>query len=154
MRRNVMLSRPSLLCSAFLLMASVGLAQSTTQGAISGTIEDASGAAVPSAAVTVHNTGTNADIHVTADASGYFKAPLLDPGTYTVTITAQGFGTDTENTVAVVVGQVTTLAPHLKAGSESTTVNVSADAVQLNFEAPDMTATLNQAALQNIPVQN
>lgn len=154
MRRNIMLSRPSLLCSAFLLMASVGLAQSTTQGAISGTIEDASGAAVPSAAVTVHNTGTNADIHITADASGYFKAPLLDPGTYTVTITAQGFGADTENGVTVVVGQITTLSPKLKAGSESTTVSVSADAVQLNFETPDMTATLNQTALQNIPIQN
>lgn len=154
MRRNITLSRLGLLCSAFLLMAGVGLAQSTTQGAISGTVEDASGAVVPSAAVTVHNTGTNADIHLTADSSGYFKAPLLDPGTYTVTINAQGFGTDTETSVGVVVGQITTLSPKLKAGSESTTVSVSADAVQLNFETPDMTATLNQAALQNIPIQN
>ena len=63
---------------------------------------DASGAAIPSASVTVHNTGTNADIHLTGDTSGYFKAPLLDPGTYTVTITAQGFGTDTETNVGVV----------------------------------------------------
>src|SRR6185437_11016369 len=114
-----MLSRLSLLCCAFLLMAGVGLAQSTTQGAIAGTVMDASGAAVPSAAVT-----------------------------------AQGFGTDTETGVGVVVGQITTLSPKLKAGSESTTVSVSADAVQLNFETPDMTATLNQTALQNIPIQN
>lgn len=154
MRRNILLSRPGLLCSAFLLTASVALAQSTTQGAISGTVEDASGAAIPNAAVTVHNTGTNADIHLTSDQSGYFKAPLLDPGTYTVTIKAQGFGTETDSSVAVVVGQNTTVSPHLKAGSESTTVEVSADAVQLNFETPDMTATLNTTALQNIPIQN
>jgi hypothetical protein len=95
MKRNVMLSRLGLLCSVFLLSAGVAAAQSTTQGAISGTVEDASGAAVPAAAVTVHNTGTNANIHLTADQSGYFKAPLLDPGTYTVTIAVQGFGTDT-----------------------------------------------------------
>lgn len=154
MTRKMTLSRLSLLCSAFLLSASVGMAQTTTQGAVAGTVEDASGAAIPNAAVTVHNTGTNADIHLTADSSGYFKAPLLDPGTYTVTIQAQGFGTDTENSVAVVVGQITTLAPHLKAGSESTTVNVSADTVQLNFETPDMTATLDNHAIQNIPIQN
>jgi hypothetical protein len=154
MRRNTLLSRLSLLCSAFLLMASVGLAQSTTQGAIAGTVLDASGAAIPNATLTVHNTGTNADIHLTGDSSGYFKAPLLDPGTYTVTIAAQGFGTEVDNSVGVVVGQITTLSPHLKAGSESTTVSVSADAVQLNFETPDMTATLNQTALQNIPIQN
>src|SRR5215469_2624973 len=154
MERNTTLGRLSLLCSAFLLSTSALLAQSTTQGAISGTVVDASGAAIPNAAVTVHNTGTNADIHLTSDASGYFKAPLLDPGTYTVTIVAQGFGTDTENTVGVVVGQITTLSPKLKAGSESTTVSVSADAVQLNFETPDMTATLNQQALKDIPIQN
>jgi hypothetical protein len=122
MRRKTMLSRLSLLCSVFLLTASVGMAQSTTQGAISGTVEDASGAAVPNATVTVRNTGTNADVHLTADSSGYFKAPLLDPGTYTVTIAAQGFGTDTETSVGVVVGQITTLAPKLKAGSEATTL--------------------------------
>ena len=154
MRRNMLLSRLSLLCSAFLLTTTLAAAQSTTQGAIAGTVEDASGAAIPNASVMVHNPATNANIHLTADASGYFKAPLLDPGTYTVTISAQGFGTDTESNVAVVVSQITTLAPHLKAGNESTTVNVSADAVQLNFEAPDMTATLNEAALQNIPIQN
>src|ERR1700761_8375229 len=108
MRRKTTLSRHGLLYSAFMLMAGVGLAQSTTQGAISGTVEDASGAAVPKAAVTVHNVGTNAEIHLTADESGYFKAPLLDPGTYTVTIASQGFGNDIENNVGVVVGQITT----------------------------------------------
>jgi hypothetical protein len=154
MRRNTILSRLSLLCSAFLFTSGLVLAQSTTQGAVSGTVEDASGAAVPSATVTVHNDGTNADVHLTSDASGYFKAPLLDPGTYTVTFAAHGFGNEVDSHVAVVVGQITTLAPHLKAGGESTTVSVSADAVQLNFETPDMTATLNQTALQNIPIQN
>jgi hypothetical protein len=129
-------------------------AQSTTQGAISGTVEDTTSAAVPNASVTVHNTATNADLHLTADQSGYFKAPLLDPGTYTVTIAAPGFGNETDNQVAVVVGQTTTLSPRLKVGSEMTTVSVSADAVELNFETPDMTATLNQTALQNIPIQN
>jgi hypothetical protein len=136
------------------LAVPAALAQSTTQGAISGTVEDSTNAAVPTASVTVHNTATNADIHLTADESGYFKAPLLDPGTYTVTIAARGFGTETDNQVAVVVGQTTTLSPRLKVGSELTTVSVTADAVELNFETPDMTATLNGTALQNIPIQN
>lgn len=142
------------LCLAIPALPHWGFAQSTTQGAIAGTIVDSSGAAVPNAAVTIHNTATNADVHLTPDQSGYFKAPLLEPGTYTVTIAAPGFGNETDDHVDVVVGQVTTLSPHLKVGSEVTTVSVSADAVQLNFETPDMTATLNSVALQNIPVQN
>ena len=79
-------------------------AQSTTQGAIGGTVVDTSGAAVAGAAVTLHNDGTNAEFKLTADASGYFKAPLVPPGTYTVTIVAPGFGTYSAKTVAVTVG--------------------------------------------------
>src|ERR1700749_1267189 len=72
-------------------------AQSTTQGAIAGTVQDASGAVISDAAVTIHNAGTNAEITLTSDASGYFKAPLVEPGTYTVTIVANGFGNYTAN---------------------------------------------------------
>jgi hypothetical protein len=130
------------------------LAQSTTQGAISGTVEDPTGAAIPQAAVSIRNDATNADQHLTADASGYFKAPLLTPGTYTVTVTAAGFGNEVEDHVTVQIGQVTTLMPHLKTGGEQTTVSVSADAATLNFESPDMTSVLTSNALANIPVQN
>jgi hypothetical protein len=129
-------------------------AQSTTEGAIAGTVEDATNAVIPKAAVTVHNDGTNADLHLVADASGYFKAPLLEPGSYTVTITAPSFGTATENHVIVAVGQLTTLQPKLTAGGEQTTVSVSADAVALNFESPDASALVPRAAIDNVPVAN
>ena len=60
-------------------------AQTSTEGSIAGTVTDPSGAVVPGAAVTIHNMGTNAEIKLTSDASGFFKAPLLEPGTYRVT---------------------------------------------------------------------
>jgi len=131
-----------------------GFGQSTTQGAIAGTVEDASEAAIPGAAVTIHNEGTNAEQHLAADASGYFKAPLLEPGAYTVTISASNFGTYVAAHVAVQVGQLTTLMPKLAAGGAEQTVSVSADSSVLNFETPDMTAVLTTNALENIPVQN
>src|SRR5271168_3999958 len=80
-----------LLAAVAWLIASPLLAQSTTQGAIGGTVFDASEATVAKAAVTIHNNGTNAEIHLVADESGFFKAPLVEPGTYTVTIVANGF---------------------------------------------------------------
>jgi hypothetical protein len=129
-------------------------AQSTTEGAIAGTVEDATNAVIPKAAVTIHNDGTNADLHLVADDSGYFKAPLLEPGSYTVTITAPSFGTATETHVVVEVGQLTTLQPKLTAGSEQTTVSVSADAATLNFESPDASALVPRAAIDNVPMAN
>ena len=57
--------------------------------------------------------------------SGYFKAPLVPPGTYTVTISAKGFGTYSAKAVPVTVGSMTELHPELKTGSTQETVEVS-----------------------------
>jgi hypothetical protein len=129
-------------------------AQTTTQGAVAGTVEDATGAAIPKAAVTIHNDGTNAEVHLQADDSGYFKAPLLQVGNYTVTFAASGFGDQVEKNVVVVVGQVTTLEPHLAAGGAAETVQVSAASTLLNTESPDFTDTLSQRQIENLPENN
>src|ERR1700744_1072526 len=68
-------------------------AQTTTTGAISGTVTDPSGAAVSGAKLIVHNDATNAESALTADSNGFYNAVQLQPGTYTVTISASGFAT-------------------------------------------------------------
>jgi hypothetical protein len=136
------------------MAASAAMAQSTTQGAISGTVFDATGAAIGKATVTIHNDATNAEQTVTADDSGNFIAPLVEPGTYTVTISASGFGTVTDDNVIVQVGQPTTLEPRLAAGSAAETVTVSADVTALNFDSPDFSSVLDTKAIEDIPVNN
>ena len=129
------------------------LAQSTTQGAIGGTVFDPTNAAIVNATVTIHNDATNAEQTLTSDSSGYFKAPLLEPGTYTVTVAAAGFsGYKTD--VQVALGQMTELTPHLTTGSSSTVVEVTSQAPVLNFDSPDFSANLNTRALENVPVNN
>ena len=142
------------LASVALTLAPAALhAQSTTQGAIAGTITDPSGAIIPSASVTLHNNGTNAEMQLTSDASGYFKAPLLEPGTYAVTVSAPNFAAY-RATVIVQVGQVTTVEPHLAVTSASTNVEVTEQAPLMNFDSPDFNATLNLQAMQNVPINN
>src|SRR5260370_25563518 len=99
----------------------------------SGTITDSTGAAIPGAKVHVHNDGTDADVPLTADDSGYYKAALLQPGTYSVTVTAQGFSSSKTSSITVQLNQVTTVSPHLTIGSPPPTVDASADAPSLNF---------------------
>ena len=89
-RTSFALAALAVVCLCFFSVASKG--QSTTQGAIAGTVLDASGAVVPGAAITLHNDGTNAEFKLTSDSGGYFKAPLVPPGTYTVTIAMAGYG--------------------------------------------------------------
>jgi hypothetical protein len=130
------------------------MAQSTTQGGISGTVEDSTHAVIGRATVVIRNDGTNSVQTLTADNSGYFKAPLLEPGTYTVTITAGSFEKYEVKQVVVQVGQLTSVSPIMKTGEASATVEVTAEAPVLNFESPDFSSNLNQKALANIPINN
>ncbi|NYF78730.1 TonB-dependent receptor [Granulicella arctica] len=128
--------------------------QSSTQGAIGGTVFDTTGAVIGQASVTIHNDATNAEIHLTADASGYYKAPLLEPGTYTVTVNSSGFSESKTTKVGVQVGQLTEISPKLATGESSSVVEVTASAPILNFDSPDFSSNLNQRALENVPVNN
>ena len=103
--------------------------------------------------VTVHNDGTNQELHLTADDSGFFKAPLLEPGSYTVTTTAAGFAGH-EDKVVVQVGQVTNVAPHLGVTGTVDTVSVTADVPVLNFDSPDFASNVNKRAINDIPINN
>src|SRR5258708_12293006 len=67
-------------------------------GTITGTITDAQGAAVPNAAVTIVEDATGLSYTATTGMSGEYVRPLLKPGTYTVTVQAQGFRKVDQNT--------------------------------------------------------
>ncbi|MGO9436835.1 MAG: carboxypeptidase regulatory-like domain-containing protein [Terracidiphilus sp.] len=143
------------ICILILMLGSAAAhAQTTTEGAIAGTVEDPSGAIVGGTAVTIRNVATNAEILLTADNSGYFKAPLLEPGTYAVSFSAAGFAPYRADGVLVQVGQVTTIEPHLALASTSTSVEVVEQAPVMNLDSPDVSAELNTRALSSIPINN
>ena len=139
---------------ALCLSSAVLSAQSTTQGSIAGTVTDPTGAVISSASVVTTNSATNAQFKTASDNSGYFVFPLLEPGTYKVVIAAQGFAGYTANSVIVVVGQVTSILPHLALASAQSEVIVTEQTPTMNLESPDFTDTLNNTALQNIPINN
>ena len=66
-------------------------AQTAVDGAIGGTVEDKTGAVISGANIVIHNNGTNAEQNITSDAAGFFRANHLQPGTYTVTVSAPNF---------------------------------------------------------------
>lgn len=130
------------------------VAQSTTQGAISGTVFDATDAAISNAKITIHNDGTNQDVVLTSAGGGEFKAPLLPPGTYTVTVDATGFSASKTTQVIVTVGNVTTLNPHLATGSTEQTVEVVADIPAIDFSSATFGGHLSTSEIANIPINN
>jgi hypothetical protein len=136
-----------------LSLVSTARAQSTTDGAIGGTVFDATGAVVPGATVVVHNNGTNLDQTLTTDTSGFYKAIKLTPAVYTVTVTSKGFETFVAKEVIVTVGSVTNVSPHLTIGTTTQTVTISGVAPQVNTTGAELTSTLNQTAISELPIQ-
>lgn len=144
----------SLVLAATCFSGAASYAQSTTQGAIAGTVFDATGAVVGNAAVTIHNNGTNAEITMRSDSSGFYKAPELAPGSYTVTITAPGFQQVRSANVTVQVNLLTQFDTHLTTGSETTTVEVTATTPVLDFESPTYGGHLSNTEIESMPINN
>ena len=103
-------------------------AQSTTDGAIGGTVKDPNGALVTGAAVTVRNEEPNKETSATTDDEGRFRVSQLQPGNYTVTISASGFAAYTQQKVIVEVGRVTPLDINLSLTGAQETVQVTSEA--------------------------
>ena len=144
----------ALFCTAAALATGAAHAQSTTQGAIAGTVFDSTEAAIPNATVVIHNDANGSDQTVKSNESGIFRAPQLAPGTYTVTITASGFATEKENSVIVEVNEVTAVNPHLTTGQTSQAVEVTADVPVIKFDSAEFGGHLDNKEIEAIPVNN
>src|SRR6266446_4366386 len=101
----------TLLIGAFISTSSCLWAQSSTTGALRGTVVDLMGAVVPGVTVTLNNITTGQAQVTTTDANGLYGFSLLSPGTYEVDFSAQGFKISKAMSVVVNVSE----APELDA---------------------------------------
>jgi len=97
-----------------------------TLGAITGTVTDPSGAVVADAAVRAHNLATNLEVAAHTKTNGAFLIPDLPAGTYRVTVTKEGFKTETHTQILVFGNRTTTVDTSLVVGSIGATVEVTA----------------------------
>ncbi|WP_263417300.1 TonB-dependent receptor [Terriglobus albidus] len=129
------------------------LAQTAATGTISGTITDASGAAVPNTTVVITNTDTGASRTVTTNSDGYFTSTFLQPGHYEVLAGGTGnFGKIARKNLTLTVGQMLTVDSTLPAASVSTDVTVLDVAPLIETEKTSMAQTVSQQLVSNLPV--
>src|SRR6202521_5629103 len=133
------------------LSPEVTFAQGETTSAIIGQVSDASGAAVPGAAVTITNTDTALRRSAKTDDSGRFNFPQLKPGTYTVRVEAQGFDPQENGAVSSGLGQKQTVDFTLKVAQSRQAVEVNSETLVLNPENANTSTTLNAPALEDLP---
>jgi len=127
-------------------------AQSSTTGAVGGTVYDASGAVLAKATVTALNGATGASRTDTTNANGYYRISALEPGTYTVTITVAGFETYKADQVPVTVGALSDISPRLSVGNTNEVVEVTEEAPLLHTQSAEISTTIDQNAVDNLPI--
>jgi len=125
-------------------------AQSTTQGAIRGTVLDPSGAAIPNAGITLQNNDTGQTLNATTNSTGGYNFAFLPPGHYTLTVTAPNYQKGTANLVAS-VGQVTSSNVTLQVSAANQTVTVSAEGGVLQTVSPSISTTMSEEQIQLVP---
>jgi hypothetical protein len=141
-----------LLGAAVLIQTSqpIAFAQSLTAGDIAGHVTDPTGAAIPGATVVLKNEGTGATYTSTTNANGGYHTALLQPGTYSITVTSAGFQTAT-TTTHVSTGAIANGDVKMTLGKSTQTVTVTAAEPLLNTENADITTTFNSEQVQRLP---
>jgi hypothetical protein len=108
-----------------LLLSSLGLFSQGTEGRISGTVSDQSGAAIPMAKVTVTDVQRNIPRTLITDAAGAYAAPDLIPGTYSVHVEYQGFKNADRRDILLEVGADLRVDMPMQTGDQTETVTVT-----------------------------
>ena len=137
-------------CGLLFLLSSFVFAQET-RSTILGTIKDPTGAVVAGATVDVVNNDTNTASKVATNDSGYFEAPYLLPGTYTITVTASGFKKYVQAGYALTVNSRQNVNITLEVGGTEETVTVTANAAMLETTSGSGTASLEARQIMDLP---
>ena len=128
------LVRLSLTAVCLLLVADA--AGQVTSGTISGIVKDPSGAVIQGASVSIVDPTNGLTRKVKTSDNGEFVAPNLFPGTYEITVEAQGFKkVEFSGFVLTAAGKLDTGALVLAVGARTEQVTVTADAGQLQLQS-------------------
>ena len=138
---------------ALLLCAGL-LAGQTNRGGITGTVLDASGAAVPGATIVIRNVGTNQEMRTKTSSIGSFGIFDLDPVVYSVAAEAAGFKREVMDNVKVDTAQVASVTLKLETGAVSSTVEVQAISAMINTENGTTNSVVSRREIQDLPMVN
>src|SRR5262245_20229521 len=120
------------LCALSVLIPAIAAAQYNT-GSIAGLIRDQQSGAVAGAGIVAVHAATGLTVERTSDANGRFLLPELPIGTYSLTVTLDGFAPFRQDNLVVGIGQSIEVHVTLVLASVSDTVTVSAAPIlQLN----------------------
>ncbi|HEX9198541.1 MAG TPA: carboxypeptidase-like regulatory domain-containing protein [Acidobacteriaceae bacterium] len=121
-------------------------------GTISGTVTDATGAAIPNAAVVVHNDETGNERRMTTGADGRYAAPSVPVGSYTVTASAEGFNGQSRSGIPLSVGQSQNVNLALAVSGVAETITVHDAPPIVNISTQQTSGLVDSRQVKELPL--
>lgn len=121
-------------------------------GTISGAVTDSSGAAIPNAAVLVHNDETGNERHLQTGPDGRYAAPSIPVGTYTVTVTANGFSDQSRAHIPLSVGQSQNISLALSLTGVAQTITVNDQPAVVNLSTQQTAGLVDARQVKELPL--
>ena len=141
---------PAIVFLAHLVSSIQMSAQTTRSGGLNGVVTDPSDALVQSAFVEIRDTAKGTTQTTKTDKEGAYQFFFLAPGRYALTVTHEGFRPE-NRAVDVLLGPPVSVNVALEIARENTSVNVTAEVPLIHAENGDVSATLNQKQISEVP---
>jgi outer membrane receptor protein involved in Fe transport len=127
-------------------------AQGSTTQTLSGTIVDTTGAVIPGADVSAKHNGTGVVNTAVSNSEGLFSIPSLPIGTYTVSVTLQGFKTVIINNVVLTSSAPANVKATMEIGGVTEQVTVASTSEIVQTQSSTVSQTINTTQITKLPI--
>ncbi len=127
-------------------------AQSQTTGSIIGTVRDPNGAVIAGAEIAVKNLSTGQERSVTTDADGNYNVSMLSPGSYSVSVTANGFKKAEIESVRVIITETANVDFKLEVGTISEQAIISASGQIIETSGAQLGRVVDSRTVTGLPL--
>jgi Carboxypeptidase regulatory-like domain/TonB-dependent Receptor Plug Domain/TonB dependent receptor len=142
----------ALTCLFLLLVQTQTAFGQVDQGSVFGIVQDASGAVIPNAKVTLLNKDQGLSLETTTKASGEYIFTPVRIGNYSLSVTAPGFATTTQENLQVDVQQHLQVNIQLKTGATTETVEVNTAPPLLQTEEGSVGQVITEKTINMLPL--
>lgn len=121
-------------------------------GSVTGTIKDPTGAMVVGARCTLTNTGTGVSKTTLSTSAGAYTFPLVQVGTYQLTVSAKGFKDSKLSGIVLHLGSTVTEDVRLQVGAANEQILVTSAAPLLQAQNASLGMTVDHAMANELPI--
>ncbi len=140
--------------AALTLLAVASAAFAQQAATITGTVTDASAAVIPGASVTLRSPDTGETYSASTGAIGNYSLTFVKPGSYSLTVNADGFKQFTRSGIVLDTGSTVRADAVMELGDMTEVVTVEADAPLMRTESSSVANVIKNKTIANMPLIN